>query len=430
MKFLKQFSLYTFVGFFGAGINFFLMPYLSHFIKPSEYGILSLVISFVSILVPFVGMVASGILTVEYYKMKDRVKFASLFSSVQLIPVLPGLFFFLIALLIPEKISSFLEIPLAKTYWVPLSVVIATLSIYFETLLAQNMIEQKVYHYTLFYIIKTVIEVGLTIWFVAFLNLSWEGRLLSWIITTIIFFIVSLIYFSRQELLTRNVTLQYARAGTLFGLPLILHTVGKFVINQSDRIFIAKMVSLDEAGIYNIGYQVGMVLLLLVNSAGNFFAPFLYERLSNLNEGYKKEIVKYIYFIIGILFLFLLFLTFIAPYFFSWLVDKSYAKGIIYVFWVGLSYFFWGVYILFSSFIFYTGKTKFLGYLSIVNLTLNIALNYFLILRFGALGAAYATCLSFFVVAALVVWRASSLYKLPWFNFAPQSRLIKDITAD
>jgi O-antigen/teichoic acid export membrane protein len=406
------------------------MPYLSHFIQPAEYGILSLVISFVSILVPFVGLVASGILTVEYYKIKDRTKFASLFSSIQLIPAIPGVFFLLIALLVPVKIAAFLEIPLSKSYWVPLSVLIATLSIYFETLLAQNMIEQKVYHYALFYIVKTVIEVSLTIWFVAFLNLSWEGRLLSWITTTVIFFIVSLIYFSKQGLLTKNVSLQYARAGILFGLPLILHTVGKFVINQSDRLFIAKMVSLDEAGIYNIGYQVGMVLLLLVNSAGNFFAPFLYERLSNLNEVYRREIVKYTYYIIGILFIFLLFLTFIAPYFFSWLVDKSYAKGVIYVFWVGLSYFFWGVYILFSSFIFYTGKTKFLGYLSLLNVTLNIALNYFLILKFGALGAAYATCLSFFVVAALVVWRASSLYKLPWFSFAAQQGLVKDITTD
>jgi hypothetical protein len=53
---------------------------------------------------------------------------------------------------------------------------------------------------------------------------------------------------------------------------------------------------ITEAGIYNIGYQVGMVMLLLVNAVANFFQPFLYERLSNINRESQIEIVKnYLY---------------------------------------------------------------------------------------------------------------------------------------
>jgi O-antigen/teichoic acid export membrane protein len=55
------------------------------------------------------------------------------------------------------------------------------------------------------------------------------------------------------------------------------------------------MGSIEEAGIYNIGYQVGTVILLLVSAAGNFFQPFLYERLANLTKKAEIEIVRTTY---------------------------------------------------------------------------------------------------------------------------------------
>ena len=107
MKLIKQFSLYTFVGFFSAGINFFLMPYLSHYILPAEYGILSMINSLVTILIPLVGLVASGLIYVEYYKTKDREAFSSLFTSIQLIPLVPTLVLLLLAMAFPLQLAGF-----------------------------------------------------------------------------------------------------------------------------------------------------------------------------------------------------------------------------------------------------------------------------------------------------------------------------------
>jgi O-antigen/teichoic acid export membrane protein len=417
MKFVKQISLYTFIGFFNAGISFLLMPYLSHFIDPVGYGMLSMVNSFVTILIPLIGLTASGIISVEYYKLKDKTQFSSLFSSVQLIPLVPGMFILILSFLFQNDIANFLEIPKVSNYWIPLSVVIALLSIYFDSLLVYNVIEQKPNNYVKFSIFRLVIEVGLTLLFVSYFGMGWEGRLWSWLIATIISFFLSIYYFRSQGLFNWNIRKKYIRAGIFFGLPLILHTIGKFVINQSDRIFIAKMVSIEEAGIYNIGYQVGMVILLLVNAAGNFFQPFLFERLTDLTDHRKLEIVRIIYIIIIALLVLLLFVTLIAPFLFKTIIDRSYSGAVVFVFWTGLSYFFWGVYTLFTGFIFYKKQTNQLGYLAILNVTLNICLNYILIKHFEALGAVYATCISFFVIAAVVVWRGSSLFKLPWFEF-------------
>lgn len=417
MKFLKQFSLYTLVGFINAGLGFLLMPYLSHHINPEGYGILSMVNSLVTILIPLVGLTASGLISVEYYRVQDKREFASIFSSIQAIPLLPGLFLLLCSLLFSSSVAHFFEIPADKQYWIPLSVLIALFSIYYETLLAYNVVEQKPVQYLKFSVAKILIEISLTLSFISIFDMGWEGRLLSWLVANIISFFISLGYFKRQGLFKGSIKKKYLRAGILFGLPLIMHSVGKFVVNQSDRIFIAKMVSLEEAGIYNIGYQVGMVMLILVSAITNFIQPFLFTRLSALTESAKVEIVKTSYFIMSGLMAFLLFISFITPFMFSYLIDENYSRGTIYVFWTGLSYFLWGIYMIFAGYIFYSKKTSLLGYLSLINVILNIILNYYLIRMFGALGACYATCISYFIIMVIIVYKATSIYSLPWLKF-------------
>jgi len=412
MKHLKQISIYTFVSFLGAGINFFLMPYLSHFISPAEYGVLSLLNSFVTILIPLIGLVASGLILVEYYRITDKKEFSSLFSSIQIIPLAPSVFFLLITLIFPHSLSNFLEIPPEKSYWISISVILGTATIYFETLTTYTIVEKKPFQYAFFSIAKLTIEIALTIWFVSGLRMGWEGRMWSWVISTGLFGIIAFYYFNRQGIFPATISWKYILAGISFGSPLIIHTIGKFVINQSNRIFIAKMVSIEEAGIYNIGAQVGMVILLFAGSIGNFYQPFLYERLANFSPYNKAQIAKFNYTAIIGLFLCLILLTLATPLFFNWFVSKKYAKATIYVFWVGLGYFFWAIYLLYSGVIFYYKKTNFLGLLALANILLTIVLNYFLIKYFGALGAAYASCVAYFIVALIIALKAKSLIRL------------------
>ena len=202
MKYLRQLSAYTIIGFFGAGISFLLMPYLSHFLKPEEYGILSMVNSIVTILIPLIGIAAAGIINVEYYKIKDKSEFASIFSSVQLIPVLPFLFFLLLSFFFAKPIAAFLEIPTDKSYWIPLSCLLAFLTIYYEVLIAYNVTEQRPGFYSLFVISRIAIEVSLTVYFVANLGKGWEGRLMAWLIASIFSFVVAFIYFRKRNFRT------------------------------------------------------------------------------------------------------------------------------------------------------------------------------------------------------------------------------------
>ena len=98
------------------------------------------------------------------------------------------------------------------------------------------------------------------------------------------------------------------------------------------------------------------------------------------------------------------------------MIDQKFVTAIPYVFWIALAYFFFGGYSLFANYIHYSGKTYFFSFLAILNIGLNLILNYFLILEYGAMGAAYATLISYIVVAVLTAYIAIRMYPLPWFN--------------
>jgi len=416
MKILKTLSLYTFVGFLGAGINFFIMPILSHHLNPAEYGILSLINSYVTILIPLMGLVASALINNEYYKMENKAEFASLVSSIQVIPILPFLFFLLVFLGLYKPIVQLSELTDVSRGWLLSVPVLAFLTIYTETFFTYLIIINKPAAYSYNNLAKILGEVSLTLLFVVGMKMGWKGRILSWLIIQIAFLIYSFIYFYRQRLLTLNIKKAYIMQGIAFGAPLILHTIGKFVVNQSDRIFIARYISLEETGIYNIGYQVGLILMIVINAFSNFFTPYLYERLHLITEQKKIEVMRMGYFGFFAMVIALVAITIATPYFFAYFVDKRYAEGTIYVFWTGLSYLFWGVYLIFSGFIYYTKKTHILAWLSLINVVLNVVLNFALITRFGALGASYATCISFLVTAIWVIYFANKYYPLPWLN--------------
>lgn len=375
------------------------------------------------------SVVSYSLITVEYYKMNDKAEFSKLFSSIQFIPLAGFLFFLVPSLFFNSQLSSLLELEYRNGLWLILLPVCGLLVTYNEVFLSYLVIQKKPVFYAAISIVRSVVEISLTFLFVAFFDWGWEGRLYAWLIVILLLFAYGFFYVKKENVLKFKIDPQYIRAGLLFGFPLLMHTIGKFIINQSDRIFIAKMISIDEAGIYNVGYQVGSIMLILVTAFDSSYTPFLYERLSNPSLAKKREIVKTSLGFVLFLLVALTVMTLLTPWFFRVFMDERYVAGTKYVFWTALAYCFWGVYMIFAGYLFFFKKTKFLAFLAIFNVVVNIVLNYILIREMGALGAAYATAISFFLVMLLVVFKAQRVYPMNFFislkNYKTNSTDIK-----
>jgi O-antigen/teichoic acid export membrane protein len=417
MKFFKQLSIFTLVGVINAGISFLIMPVLTHHLTPQDYGLLSLFNTYITILIPIVSISAYSLLGVDYYKQKDKLSFAVEFTSIQIIPFFNTAILAVLVWIFYGGFADDLELRGTGIKWGFIVLAITLFAIYYEQLLQVLIVQKKVTAFAIFSLSKVALEVALTFYFVIGRGWNWEGRMYSWLIVSVLFFLIALVYFNKQGFLKGGIRLHHIREGIVFGSPLVLHGIGKFVVNQSDRLFIVKMVSLEQAGIYNVGYTVGSLVLIAVTAFVNFFSPYLMERLSDNTERGRLQIVKIsYYYIMGSVCLLMCVLIF-SPLFFKFFIDPQYGDGVKYVFWVALGYCFWGGYILFAGYIFYLKKTKILGWLAIFNVITNLLFNYFFIKQFGPLGAAYATALSFFLTMLIITFIAQKLFPMPWKNF-------------
>ncbi|HEX2536404.1 MAG TPA: polysaccharide biosynthesis C-terminal domain-containing protein [Chitinophagaceae bacterium] len=419
MKIFRSFSIYVVASVLSAAINFLLLPYLSNRLTPADYGMVAIFNTYVSILAPLMSLLCYSYLNVQYYKTKDRSALVRAVSSVHAIPFLFFLGYLLVVFLFYRPLTAAMEVPDGSVPWLLLVPVFGLIVNYNEIFNSLLIIEKRAALFGGITVARVLLEAVLTICLISVFDLGWEGRLFAWLAATVLLMLFGFVHLLRRGLLKPVWDASFVRASLAFGLPLLLHTIGKFIINQSDRLFLTKMISISEMGIYNVGYQIGSIVLIFCTAFNNSFVPFLYERLSHLTEKGKKEIARISLFFILALALVVAALILLSPWFFRTFLDARYYRGWRYVSWIGLAYWFWGIYLVFSGYLFYYKRTRFLTFLAVFNVVVNIGLNYLLIGRYGAIGAAYATALSFFLVTVIVVAAASRIHP---FRFADALR--------
>ncbi len=415
MKFFNNVLVYTFVGFFGPGVNFLLMPVLSHYLSPSDYGIAVLLSTYVAFLAPLMSFMAHGLIPVSYFQITDKKEFASAFSSISFIPLLPTIVLFLLFWLSFNSLEGLLELPPHTKWWVLTIFPVSLMATISDTTVYYLINANRTKVFAIYNIMKTVVEVGLTLLFVIHLHMGWKGRILAGLISMVVFSLFSLVYFRYRGLLTTDIRWTYIRQGLLFGAPLILHTIGKVFVHQADRLFISKMISVSEAGVYSVGYTIGTVVMIAGTALANVVSPRIMANLENPGPQEQKYIRRITYAAIGGLAVLVLIMSLTGPLFFRYFMDARYAAGSQYVSWVSLAFLFYDIFIIFSPAVYFYKKNGLFARLAIISIINNFIFNYVLIKYCGAIGAAYATALSFFISMSLLVIRVYRM--LPWMRF-------------
>lgn len=408
---LGAFSTFTLVGVLSSGARFLVLPLITVYIAPAEYGLIALFTTCAASLVPLVGLNVGGVVGVEYFRQdRKSPEFAGLLSSTLCLPLM--LAAALALLTVPFADFLLGEIGLPPEAALPI-VGVALLTVYANQTNNYLVTERNVRAYGLVGIGCVVVEVACIVAFVAWFRWNWVGRVGAAVAVLALTTAFGLLYFAQRGLLTLKLRRSQFRMGIAYGAPLVLHELGKVVINQSDRVFLARLVDLEAAGLYSIGYQGGAIIVLLSASFSAVYNPSLF---SALQRGEEDEIARVLRMALGFVALELLVvivLSAAAPWLFS-LLDPRYAAGATYVFWIALSYWFWMVYMTVSAPFFYYKKTQYLAWMALLTVSCNLVGNYVLILHFGALGAAYSTALSFLLVALLAIVIANRVAPLPW----------------
>jgi len=418
MKLLKSLSLYTISGISSKAAGFLILPLVANAIGKENMGILSLIYATTGVVAPLILLSVGAAVSVEYFRADFGKKaFSTYLSSALLNPLISFGIFMLIFLIFGKYLAQLIQLP---AVWMPL-IPVYCLVILIPSIVSvvYQVTNQPLKHLT-FNISMTLAE--MLIAFVLVLALQWNyaGRVWSIVGSKAIFTFIGLYLLYRSGLITRTISKMQQIDAWKFALPLIPFYLASSVVNFSDRIFIGWMENTADLGVYEIGYKIGSVVLVLQAAFALAWMPFLYELIKRDSEYARRKIVLYTYggivgFIIAVLGV-----TLLAPLV-LYLFDEEYQGGLAYVFWVALGYGLVGWYSLRVGFVLYFKKNIYLTYIAFAKIIINLLLNYLLIKHYGVVGAAYATAISFFIEFVLTHIICQSIYPLPWFYFFNRS---------
>jgi O-antigen/teichoic acid export membrane protein len=408
----KNAGIYTITNIINASIPFLLLPVLTRYMSPSDYGIIAMFTVLLGIVSPFTGLNIIGAIQRQYYE-KEKINLPAYITNCLLILICSSALVFLVFYLFADQISKVSSFP-KRWLWAIVAVSIAQFVTLINLTLWQAQLKARIYGS--YQIAQTLLNVGLSVLFVVGLGMTWRGRIQAQLLTMIIFSVLGLFILYKGGWIKFSFSKTYIQNALKFGVPLVPHALGGVMMTMTDRFFITNMVGLKATGLYAVGYQMGTIIGLFCDSFNRAYAPWLFDKLKRNNEKIKIMIVKstYAYFIFIIVFA--IGFSIIAPWFLGFFVGKKFSGASVYVFWIALGYAFSGMYKMIVNYIFYVEKTYILAWVTFCCSVLNLPLNYVFIKWNGPVGAAQAHALTFSLFFLMTWILSSRVCKMPWLS--------------
>lgn len=393
-----------------ALIPFLLIPFLTKNLSPENFGIFTNYNVLLSVIVLFVGLNMHGAIQQQYFKL-NHDNFTSYLSNAFIISIISSIFVCLIIILSGSFIFGFTGIPIS---WVLISVPIGFFNFATIVLLSLFQIKSKPLNYLLYKLFNAIMNFILTILIVTYYDQTWQGPVLGKIIAYTATFLIGayiLIFIFKINLVIYK---KYITHLLKFSMPLVISALGGMILTVSDRFFITNMISLNENGIYSLGYQLGMIVSLITIAANQALMPKIYEDLSNKIRD-NRNIHKIINYYFLIIIVSMIFINFFVYFFFDYFIGTEYSQSKKYIWIISLGYGAQGIYFIFVNFLFFIEKTGIIAIMTFSTAILNLALNFIFIKYFGGLGAAISTLICFLTQGILIFLftnRHFKLYKL------------------
>jgi len=405
----KASGIYTIMAILNAAIPFFLLPILTRFLTPSDYGIISMFSLLVSITEVFLGLSTQGAILRAYYQ-KDEINFKQYTGNCIIILFGSTFFVSLLFFLAAKPVSSYFGVP---EDWLWAIIIISFFQFIILGKLAIYRAQMKALEYSIISIVQTIINILLSIALVVFVRMNWQGRIIGQIVSTMIVGVYAFFLLNRYWV-EWKINKRYIKHALSFGIPLIPHNLGIMFLVWSSRFFITNMIGLNETGIYTVGVQIGMIIGIITDSFNKAYSPWLYDRLNQNDKKIKIKIVKFTYIYMFALLIFALFLTLIMPFLMKIIVGNKFYNAISVISWLLFGYAFNGMYYMVTNYIFYSYKTKYLAWITITAGLISLIITYEMILINGIIGAAQAFMITMFLKFILTWLLSAKSYKMPW----------------
>ena len=398
----KESAIYGMGSLFNVVLGFVLIPLYTRYLSPADYGVYSLmvIISQVATTIAALGMASAMFREVIYHEADE----SEVISTTLNFLVLEALVFFAVLLVLAPKLAGVLLGGEEHALLLQLLFVGSLLSMTDFVVMAALRIRAKPALYSSLVVTKFVAGIIFNIFFIVVLRQGLAGliytRLAQGILSTII----------NVAILAKNwrprINWPILRRMLDYGVPIMPVAIASIALTSSDRYFLEHFASTTEVGIYSLGYKLGMVVSMMVSAVSLAWGAqlFVIAKQPNAEQKYARILTYYLV-TVGFVGLIISVLSrevlqiFTAP---------AYYDAYTVVPLIVISYIFYGAMYMTNIALPVQGKTRYNTVIVIGAALLNLGINSVLIPRFGMMGAAVSTVLSY--LALLIVQAAVNLH--------------------
>lgn len=381
---------YTVCNVLNKGLALLATPIFTRIMTEEQYGSFAIFQSWYSIILIFTSLniflnsYSKGLLTYE----KDRDGFTS--SMLGLTSLITGCFG-LLYILFSGFWTEVLELSpaLMGAMFVELLTMPAL-----EFWAARQRFDYKYRKYVAISLLQSVLSLGLGVTAVLCTDSKLEARVYSDVFSKALFAgtLFVLIFWRGKRFYHR----EYWRFALAFNLPLIPHYLSNYVLNQSDRIMISRMVGDTQAAYYSVAYTISTVMNLVMMAILNSLTPYVYKSIKAGEADKIKMVTRPLYLLVAALCI--LTMCF-APEVILIFAGRAYVDAIWVIPPIAASVYFIFVYSGFCNVEYYYQKTGSVAVASCLAAVANLALNYVCIKWFGYYAAGYTTLACYLLLA-------------------------------
>ena len=389
--------------------GFLLIPLYTGYLTEADYGTRELFAITVAVLVQLAGINVTTAMHRAYFENEDADRRRRVVSTTLWAVAAVASVFVLVGLATSDWIVPHVpsQHPGLANLWR------LTLGIFLFQMLreVQNKYLQAEERSTLYgalAVTKLVFEISLQVWFLVGLDWGLEGLFLGVLISEGLFCtILAMITLPRVG---------FAFSGPIFAglaaftLPLIPNGVFQFCLHSADRFMLGWLTDGTEAvGLYALAYKMGyMANALILGPFLMIWYPFLFSTEEDQRAELCGRLTPYFMMIMT-------FVLFVLALFAQDVIELMAGRPGYYKAWkavpvIGLGYWFWGLFQMLQTGFFIRKLTSQLPWISGAAVLVNLFTNLMLIPLYGFMGAAWATLLTFAVLAVITRYKAQSLY--------------------
>ena len=198
-----------------------------------------------------------------------------------------------------------------------------------------------------------------------------------------------------------------------FGHPLIYAGLAFWLFGAMDRWMLAAFSSVDEVGIYSVAHRFSAVVLFVSAAFGQAWSPLAMKIRSDRPSQYRLIYANVLLVLFGAMTVLASMVSMFSSEVLSLLMPSNYIGAAMPLAVLSLGVAFQATQQVTGVGISLEKKTYLFARISWITVLVNLVLNMMFIPSFGAVGAAWATTLSFLVLTSLYLYHTQILHPLP-----------------